>query len=60
MPWLDTPVRQVTARDIPVPGAPVMRVTPHEIPLPDARPFDDFVLPQASAIVQAARRVAAY
>ncbi len=40
--------------------APVMRVTAHDIPLPYAPPLEDFVLPQTSDIVRAARWVAAY
>jgi 2-oxoisovalerate dehydrogenase E1 component beta subunit len=40
--------------------APVMRVTAHDIPLPYAPQLEDFVLPQASDIVRAARWVVAY
>jgi 2-oxoisovalerate dehydrogenase E1 component beta subunit len=40
--------------------APVMRVTAHDIPLPYAPQLEDFVLPQTSDIVRAARAVAAY
>ena len=40
--------------------APVLRVTAHDIPLPYAPQLEDFVLPQMSDIVHAARRVAAY
>ena len=40
--------------------APVMRVTAHDIPLPYAPQLEDFVLPQTSDIVRAARWVAAY
>jgi 2-oxoisovalerate dehydrogenase E1 component beta subunit len=40
--------------------APVMRVTAHDIPLPYAPQLEDFVLPQASDVVRAARWVAAY
>jgi 2-oxoisovalerate dehydrogenase E1 component beta subunit len=40
--------------------APVLRVTAHDIPLPYAPQLEDFVLPQTSDIVHAARRVAAY
>ena len=40
--------------------APVLRVTAHDVPLPYAPPLEDFVLPQASDIVAAARTLAAY
>ena len=40
--------------------APVLRVTAHDVPLPYAPPLEDFVLPQTSDIVTAARTVAAY
>ena len=40
--------------------APVLRVTAHDIPLPYAPQLEDFVLPQTSDIVHAARRLAAY
>jgi pyruvate/2-oxoglutarate/acetoin dehydrogenase E1 component len=40
--------------------APVMRVTAHDIPLPYAPQLEDFVLPQTSDIVRAARVVAKY
>ena len=40
--------------------APVMRVTAHDVPLPYAPPLEDFVLPQTSDIVTAARALAAY
>ncbi len=40
--------------------APVMRVTAHDIPLPYAPQLEDFVLPQTSDIIRAARWVAAY
>lgn len=40
--------------------APIMRVTAHDIPLPYAPQLEDFVLPQASDVVRAARWVAAY
>lgn len=40
--------------------APVMRVTAHDIPLPYAPQLEDFVLPQTSDIVRAARWVSAY
>jgi 2-oxoisovalerate dehydrogenase E1 component beta subunit len=40
--------------------APVLRVTAHDVPLPYAPPLEDFVLPQTSDIVAAARAVAAY
>jgi len=43
--WLDAPVRRVAAHDVPLPYAPAL---------------EDFVLPQASDIVRAARWVAAY
>ena len=43
--WLDAPVRRVAA---------------HDVPLPYARALEDFVLPQTSDIVRAARWVAAY
>ncbi|MBL8959359.1 MAG: alpha-ketoacid dehydrogenase subunit beta [Gemmatimonadetes bacterium] len=40
--------------------APIMRVTAHDIPLPYAPQLEDFVLPQTSDVVRAARWVAAY
>jgi 2-oxoisovalerate dehydrogenase E1 component beta subunit len=40
--------------------APVLRVTAHDVPLPYAPHLEDFVLPQTSDIVVAARAVAAY
>ena len=40
--------------------APVLRVTAHDIPLPYAPQLEDFVLPQTSDIVRAARWLAAY
>ncbi|HKN66610.1 MAG TPA: alpha-ketoacid dehydrogenase subunit beta [Gemmatimonadaceae bacterium] len=40
--------------------APVLRVTAHDVPLPYAPPLEDFVLPQTSDIVTAARTLAAY
>jgi 2-oxoisovalerate dehydrogenase E1 component beta subunit len=40
--------------------APVMRVTAHDIPLPYAPQLEDYVLPQSSDVVRAARWVAAY
>ncbi|HUQ82412.1 MAG TPA: alpha-ketoacid dehydrogenase subunit beta [Gemmatimonadaceae bacterium] len=40
--------------------APVLRVTAHDIPLPYAPALEDFVLPQASDVVRAVRRLAAY
>jgi pyruvate/2-oxoglutarate/acetoin dehydrogenase E1 component len=40
--------------------APVLRVTAHDVPLPYAPPLEDFVLPQTSDIVFAARALAAY
>ena len=40
--------------------APVMRVTAHDIPLPYAPALEDFVLPQTSDVVRAARWVASY
>jgi len=40
--------------------APVMRVTAHDIPLPYAPALEDFVLPQTSDVVRAARWVARY
>ncbi|MFI5236204.1 MAG: transketolase C-terminal domain-containing protein, partial [Gemmatimonadales bacterium] len=43
--WLDAPVRRVAAHDVPLPYAPVL---------------EDFVLPQTSDIVRAARWVANY
>jgi pyruvate/2-oxoglutarate/acetoin dehydrogenase E1 component len=43
--WLDAPVRRVAAHDVPLPYAPSL---------------EDFVLPQTSDIVRAARWVAAY
>jgi 2-oxoisovalerate dehydrogenase E1 component beta subunit len=43
--WLDAPVRRVAAHDVPLPYAPAL---------------EDFVLPQASDIVRAARWMAAY
>lgn len=43
--WLDAPVRRVAAHDVPLPYAPVL---------------EDYVLPQTSDIVRAARWVAEY
>ena len=43
--WLDAPVRRVGAHDVPLPYAPQL---------------EDFVLPQTSDIVRAARWIAAY
>jgi 2-oxoisovalerate dehydrogenase E1 component beta subunit len=40
--------------------APVLRVTAHDVPLPYAPQLEDFVLPQTSDIVTAARELAAY
>jgi 2-oxoisovalerate dehydrogenase E1 component beta subunit len=40
--------------------APVMRVTAHDVPLPYAPQLEDYVLPQTSDVVRAARWVAAY
>lgn len=40
--------------------APVMRVTAHDVPLPYAPSLEDYVLPQTSDVVRAARWVAAY
>ena len=40
--------------------APVLRVTAHDVPLPYAPQLEDFVLPQSSDIVTAARALAAY
>jgi pyruvate/2-oxoglutarate/acetoin dehydrogenase E1 component len=40
--------------------APIMRVTAHDIPLPYAPQLEDYVLPQTSDVVRAARWVAAY
>src|SRR6476469_9679898 len=40
--------------------APVKRVAAHDVPLPYAPPLKDFVLPQTSDIVRAARWLAAY
>ena len=40
--------------------APVLRVTAHDVPLPYAPQLEDFVLPQTSDIVSAARTLAAY
>ena len=40
--------------------APVLRVTAHDVPLPYAPTLEDFVLPQTSDIVVAARALAAY
>ena len=40
--------------------APVLRVTAHDVPLPYAPPLEDFVLPQTSDILTAARTLAAY
>ncbi len=40
--------------------APVMRVTAHDIPLPYAPQLEDYILPQASDVVRAARWVASY
>jgi 2-oxoisovalerate dehydrogenase E1 component beta subunit len=43
--WLDAPIWRVTAADVPLPYSP---------------PLEDYVLPQTSDIVVAARRLAAY
>jgi 2-oxoisovalerate dehydrogenase E1 component beta subunit len=43
--WLDAPVRRVAAHDVPLPYAPAL---------------EDFVLPQTSDVVRAARWLAAY
>src|SRR5687767_11048732 len=43
--WLDAPVKRVAAHDVPLPYAPAL---------------EDFVLPQTSDVVRAARWVAAY
>jgi 2-oxoisovalerate dehydrogenase E1 component beta subunit len=43
--WLDAPVKRVAAHDVPLPYAPAL---------------EDFVLPQTSDIVKAARWLAAY
>ncbi|HXS23492.1 MAG TPA: transketolase C-terminal domain-containing protein, partial [Gemmatimonadales bacterium] len=43
--WLDAPVRRVAAHDVPLPYAPAL---------------EDFVLPQTSDIVAAARWLAKY
>ncbi|HEX7546163.1 MAG TPA: alpha-ketoacid dehydrogenase subunit beta [Gemmatimonadaceae bacterium] len=40
--------------------APVLRVTAHDVPLPAAAALEDFVLPSATDIVTAARRVGTY
>jgi 2-oxoisovalerate dehydrogenase E1 component beta subunit len=40
--------------------APVMRVTAADVPLPYSPPLEDYVLPQTSDIVRAARALAAY
>jgi len=40
--------------------APVLRVTAHDVPLPYAPQLEDFVLPQTSDIVRAARAVLSY
>jgi 2-oxoisovalerate dehydrogenase E1 component beta subunit len=40
--------------------APVLRVTAHDVPLPYAPQLEDFVLPQTSDIVSAARTLAVY
>ncbi len=40
--------------------APVLRVTAHDVPLPYAPSLEDYVLPQTTDIVRAARTVAAY
>jgi 2-oxoisovalerate dehydrogenase E1 component beta subunit len=40
--------------------APVLRVTAHDVPLPYAPQLEDYVLPQTSDIVVAARQLAAY
>jgi len=37
-----------------------MRVTAHDVPLPYAPALEDYVLPQASDVVRAARWVARY
>jgi len=39
--------------------APVLRVTAHDVPLPYAPSLEDYVLPQTTDIVRAARTVAA-
>ncbi len=43
--WLDAPVRRVAAHDVPLPYAPAL---------------EDFVLPQTSDVVRAARWLANY
>ena len=43
--WLDAPVRRVAAHDVPLPYAPAL---------------EDFVLPQTSDVVRAARWLAGY
>jgi len=40
--------------------APVMRVTAADVPLPYSPPLEDYVLPQTSDIIRAARQLAAY
>jgi 2-oxoisovalerate dehydrogenase E1 component beta subunit len=40
--------------------APVLRVTAHDVPLPYAPALEDYVLPQTSDVVRAARHVARY
>ncbi len=40
--------------------APVMRVTAADVPLPYSPPLEDYVLPQTTDIVKAARTLAAY
>jgi 2-oxoisovalerate dehydrogenase E1 component beta subunit len=40
--------------------APILRVTAADVPLPYSPPLEDYVLPQASDIVLALRRLAAY
>ena len=40
--------------------APILRVTAADVPLPYSPPLEDYVLPQTSDIVTAARRLAAY
>ena len=40
--------------------APILRVTAADVPLPYSPPLEDYVLPQTSDIVRAARRLASY
>ncbi len=40
--------------------APILRVTAHDTPLPYAPTLEDFVLPQTSDVIHAARRLLAY